>query len=318
MLRKSLITLTIVVAITLLGVAPASPVSAQNAPPVYQLQYLGPGSPVAISNTGIVVGRSISGNNYQPLVSVNGSPWTALPVPNGAMSVFPTDVNDSGVIVGVSFSPQWNPIAVRWTPTGGGYTVEELPRLPGDASSYALGINNLGQIVGARRAFGYAPTGQGWLYSDQQGVVDLAARYNWWTYPTELNDVGQVIGGAERLDLNTGARRVDRQWTGELQCRRRRRHQQQRHDGWLSLVAIDIAEHCLGLSLRRCCGLGVHRRNEQVHVRNSNINNRGDIGYGEYGAGLYLDGLGKFALGNLARSGGDERGLGDQRQRRAH
>ena len=31
----------------------------------------------------------------------------------------------------------------------------------------------------------------------------------------------------------------------------------------------------------------------------SSINNRGDIGYGELGAGLYLDGLGKFALGSL-------------------
>ena len=127
------------------------------------------------------------------------------------MSTFPTDVNDNGVIVGVSFSPQWNPVAVRWTPVGSGYSVEELPRLPGDASSYALGINNLGQIVGARRALGYAPTGQGWLYSDQQGLVDLAAQYNWWSYPTELNDVGQVIGGAELLDLNTGTVR----WIGD-------------------------------------------------------------------------------------------------------
>ena len=203
MLRKSLITLTIVVAITLLGVAPASPVSAQNAPPVYQLQYLGPGSPVAISNTGIVVGRSISGNNYQPLVSVNGSPWAALPVPTGAMSVFPTDMNDSGVIVGVSFSPQWNPVAVRWNPRRR-VTVEELPRIAGDASSYALGINNLGQIVGARRSLGYAPTGSGWLSDGQGGMVDLAARYGWWSYPTKINDVGQVIGGAERLNLNTG------------------------------------------------------------------------------------------------------------------
>jgi hypothetical protein len=31
----------------------------------------------------------------------------------------------------------------------------------------------------------------------------------------------------------------------------------------------------------------------------SNINNRGDIGYGELGAGLYLDGLGKYPLGQL-------------------
>ena len=130
------------------------------------------------------------------------------------MSTFPTDVNDSGVIVGVSFSPQWNPIAVRWTPAEREWILcrRTAPTSWADSSSsYALGINNLGQIVGARRALGYAPTGQGWLYSEQQGLVDIAARYNWWSYPTKLNDVGQVIGGAELLDLNTGTVR----WIGD-------------------------------------------------------------------------------------------------------
>ena len=31
----------------------------------------------------------------------------------------------------------------------------------------------------------------------------------------------------------------------------------------------------------------------------SNINNRGDVAYGESGAGVYFDGLGKFAVGSL-------------------
>ena len=95
------------------------------------------------------------------------------------MSTFPTDVNDSGVIVGVSYSTQWVASAVRWKNPGGGYVVEVLPRLPGDAASYATNINNLGQIVGARNALGYVPTGTGWLYSDAGGLVDIYARYGW-------------------------------------------------------------------------------------------------------------------------------------------
>ena len=110
-----------------------------------------PAPPSAINNNGVVVGSRLSGNNYEPLVSQNGAAWQALPSPAGAMSTFPTDVNDSGVIVGVSFDTQWNPVAVRWNPAGGAYTVEVLPRLAGDTSSYATGINNLGQISAVTR-----------------------------------------------------------------------------------------------------------------------------------------------------------------------
>ena len=147
MLRKSIFTISTLFAIILTTWRPATTVYAAETPPSYQLQYLGAGSPSAINNNGVVVGAKVNGSNYEPLVSVNGSPWTTLPVPGGATSVFPTDVNDSGVIVGVSYT-SWVPSAVRWNPTGSGYAVEVLPRLAGDTSSYATNINNLGQIVG--------------------------------------------------------------------------------------------------------------------------------------------------------------------------
>ena len=294
---KRTIAVTLMMALALLPVMPAAPAGAADPPPVYQLQYLGSGSPVAMNNTGVVVGRILNGNTYQPLISANGAPWTALPVPSGAMSVFPTDVNDSGVIVGVSFSPQWNPVAVRWTPTGSGYAVEELPRIAGDISSYALGINNLGQIVGARRSLGYAPTGSGWLINGQ-GVVDLAAQYGWWSYPTELNDVGQVIGGAERLDLNTGVV----EWIGAGPS------------NYNAVTAADINNMGMmaGAASLRSTSLNIVSvfryegaagwvfidGTSRYTVANA-INSRGDVGYGELGAGLYLDGLGKFSVNSL-------------------
>jgi len=299
MVYRRIITLTIAAAIILAGLAPAAPARAQEAPPSFQLQYLGPGTPVAINNNGVVVGRLTNGSgNYQPLVSANGAPWAALPAPAGAMSVFPTDVNDNGVIVGVSFSPQWNPVAVRWTPAGGGYTLEELPRLPGDASSYATGINNLGQVVGARRALGYVPTGQGWLYSEQGGVVDLAAQYGWWSYPTELNDVGQVIGGAERLDLNTGAV----EWIGNGPTNYNAVAAADINNSGMMAGAASLRSSSLNIvSVFRYEGAAGWQYIDGTsrYTVASSINGRGDVGYGELGTGLYLNGLGKFALNNL-------------------
>lgn len=300
MFRQKTIILTFVAIIGIFGLAIAPGVRADEGPPSYQLQYLGPGSPVAINNNGVIVGRELipGTSNYQPLVSISGSPWVALPVPAGAMSVFPTDINDSGVIVGVSYSPAWNPVAIRWAPNGSEYTLEELPRLPGDTSSYATGINNLGQVVGARRALGYSPTGSGWLYSAELGVLDLAAQYGWWNWPSKINDIGQVIGGAERLDINTGVV----EWIG---------------DGppeYNAVTAVDINNNgmMVGSASLRSTSLNVvsvfrHEGATGWHYIDgtsrytfaSNINDRGDIGYGELGAGLYLDGLGKFALWSL-------------------
>ena len=298
--RFKMIAMTILVVFVLLVGAPVSIGRAQESPPSYQLQFLGSGTPVALNNLGVVVGRLlIAGtSNYQPLVSVNGAPWISLPVPAGAMSIFPTDVNDSGVIVGVSFSLQWNPVAVRWTPNGSGYTLEELPRLPGDVSSYATGINNLGQVVGARRTLGYSPTGSGWFYDPQSGVIDLASQYGWWSWPSKINDLGQIIGGAERLDLSTGVVT----WIGDGPT------------NYNAVTAVDInnSGKMAGSASLRSSSLNIVSvfRYEGVagwqfidgtskYAFASNINNRGDIGYGELGAGLYLDGVGKFALWSL-------------------
>ena len=162
MRRTALALAVILLAISLLPAAAPAAYAADGLPS-YQLQYLGPGTPYAINSSGTVVGASISGNNYSPLFSTGGAAWSPLPVPPGGVSVFPMDINDSGVIVGVSYDSGWNPLPVRWNPQGAGYAVEVLPRLPGSTSGYATAINNLGQIVGARGALAYAPTGTGWL-----------------------------------------------------------------------------------------------------------------------------------------------------------
>jgi len=279
------------------------PLAGAQAPlPSFRLQYLGNGSPSGINNNGIVIGTRTVSSRYEPLVSVGGAPWTVLPAPSGGVSTFPTDVNDSGVIVGVSFNANFNAVAVRWKPqVAGGYAVEVLPRLQGDKSSYATSINNLGEIVGARRTLGYVPAATtGWLYSDTLGVVDLST-FGFWIVPTAINDAGQIIGGVERLDLETGL--VDVVGNGPANY------------NLVSGVALNQAGMIAGVASLRSSSLNVLSvfRHEGAagwryiagtsrYTTATSINNLGDIGYGEQGAGLYLEGLGLFAVNSLLRA----------------
>ena len=271
---------------------------AQTGPPAYQLQYLGPGSPVAINNSGTIAGARLNGNNYEPLVSVGGGAWALLPVLPGAVSVFPTDINDAGVIVGVSYNAAFNAVAVRWSPAGNAYAVQELPRLPGDPSSYATGINNLGQVVGARQALGYIPAATtGWLYSDTLGVVDLFATYSWAIAPRDLNDNGVLLGSNERLNLNTGLLESIPAGPPNYQP--------------IAAVAINNNDQMVGTAALSSVSLNVVSvfrysggawsfiAGTSRYTTASSINNQGDIGYGELGAGLYLEGLGTYPLGGL-------------------
>jgi uncharacterized membrane protein len=188
-------------------------------------------------------------------------------------------VNDNGVIVGVSYT-NWVPSAVRWNPTGSGYAVEVLPRLAGDTSSYATNINNLGQIIGARNALGYVPTGQGWLYSDTLGLVALSTQYGLWTVPTGINDAGQIISGVERLDLTTGV--IDDIGSGPSNYQP------------ITSIAINNNGMIAGsaamsstslniISIFRYEGAAGWRfiAGSSRYTTASSINNRGDIGYGE-------------------------------------
>jgi hypothetical protein len=266
--------------------------------PNYELQFLGPGAPTAINNHGVIVGAKTNANNYEPLVSVDGNPWTTLPVPGRAVSVFPTDVNDQGVIVGVAYSLSGVPSAVRWLPGRTGYTAEVLPMLPGDTAAYATSINNLGQIVGARNALGYTPTGSGWLLSEGSGLVDLGTQYDFWVVPAGINDSAIIIGGQEQLDLNSGVIKITGAGPSNYNP--------------VTSLAINNAGLMVGSATLRSISLNVVSvfrydanadwgfiAGSSKYTRAGSINLRGDIGYSELGAALYLEGLGSYALSNL-------------------
>jgi hypothetical protein len=270
-------------------------------PPKFDVLFLGNGGPVAVNNQGTVAGaRLVGGSVYQPLVSQAGLSWVALPLPNGATQAFPTDLNQSDVIVGVAFDAQFNAVGVRWTPGPMGYAVEILPRLPGDASSYPTGLNNLGEIVGARRALGYVPAATtGWLISQGTMVVDLLAEYGLGTYPNGLNDYGEVLSGTGVLSLETGEFNLVGT-TGPA--------------NYQPIAGIDINNlgQIVGTAPLRSGSLNVisvfrytpgtgweYLYGTSKWTTAQDINNLGDVGFSELGAGVALSGVGIYPLGEL-------------------
>jgi hypothetical protein len=273
---------------------------AADPPPAYDVTFLGNGTPVAINDAATIAGiRLVGTSGYEALASVGGTPWVVLPKPAGADTTFPTDINDAGVIVGNAYTAG-NSVAVRWLPGPGGYSVEVLPRLAGDPSSYASGIDNLGRIVGARRNLGYVPAASsGWLWSAADGVVDLAATYGLWAAPLDLNTAGMVISSTEVLDLSTGARSeiglpaptgynaVASTVLNEV--------------GQVGGTAV-MSSQSLNIvaAFRYTPGAGwTYLAGTTRYTVVTSINDLGDVGYGEQGAGIALAGIGVFPVWRL-------------------
>jgi len=272
----------------------------QDVPPSYAVQYLGTGSVVAVNNVNTVVGlRTDSRTGAQtPLISMDGYEWVPLPMPAGASGAFPTDINDEDVIVGVANMTSGRR-AIRWTPTAAGYAVEVLPLLPGELASYATGINNLGQVVGARAGILGTPYGFGWLYTDAGGLVNLNARYGWFATPDDINDDGVILSATQTFDLDTktltnvglngpsnynGIAGKDINNSGQIIG-----------EGILrssSLNIISVFRYLPGTGWEYISGTS------RYTVAND-INNHGDLCWSEQGAGIYFNGLGGYALYSL-------------------
>jgi hypothetical protein len=279
---------------------PGAPARGAEGPPSFSLRFLGSGSVVAINNVGTVVGvrTSAASGAQTPLVSAAGLAWEALPLPSGASGAFPTDVNDSGVIVGVgSFSSGRR--AVRWRPAGAGYDVEVLPLLPGELASYATAVNNLGQVVGARAGILGTPYGFGWLYTDADGLVDLNAAYGWFATPGDISDAGVILSGTQTFDLSTRTV-TDVGLSGPTNYNA------------VGGVALNDAGQILGAASLKSTSLNIVSvfryapgtgwefiAGTSRYTAANDINSGGDVCWGEQGAGIFLEGIGAFALGGL-------------------
>lgn len=287
----------------LVALAGVHSLGAADQPPSFSLQFIGDGSVVALNNGDTVVGlRTNPTTGVQtPLISVAGGAWTVLPSPAGASSAFPTDVNDAGVIVGVA-TMSTGRRAIRWTPAGAGYAVELLPLLPGELASYATGINNLGQIAGARAGILGTPYGFGWLYTDAGGLVDLNARYGWFATPNDINDSGVILSGTQLFDLSTQTvtdvglpAPAGYNAVGGVAINNAGQIVGSATLSSISLNIVSVFRYGSGTGWEFISG------SSRWTVAND-INNLGDVGWGEQGAGIYLEGLGKYALYSLLDS----------------
>ena len=179
------------------------------------------------SNNGVIVGISDTDEDQLPADNFScypffatGNPtgkvckgfrWangtmTALPPFPGGFNSYATAVNNRGDIVGWAENAVQDPTcntalqtlqfrAVIWEPDG---TMKELPPLPGDSTSAATAINDLGQVVGISGACGIAVGGVSAAHSVlwQNGIPinigDLGGHT--WNTPTAINNQGTVVG----------------------------------------------------------------------------------------------------------------------------
>jgi probable HAF family extracellular repeat protein len=143
----------------------------------------------------------------------NGFRWqsgvmSALPPFAGGYDSYATAANNRGQIVGWAENGVHDPTcdpnyqvlqfrAVIWQPDG---SMQELPPLPGDSTSAATAINDLGQVVGISGACGIAIGGVSAAHAVlwQNGVpIDLGnLGEHAWNTPAAINNHGTVVGFA--------------------------------------------------------------------------------------------------------------------------
>ncbi len=100
-------------------------------------------------------------------------------------------VNSHGAVVGTSLMPDGRSRAFIWTPASG---MVSLGLLPGALDSYALDINEAGQVAGhsGGRAFLWTPASPGATTGTLRDLGVIG--YTGATYAQGLNDAGDVVG----------------------------------------------------------------------------------------------------------------------------
>ena len=145
-----------------------------------------------ISEDGRIVGIWIAGGVVRPFLWVEAGGFRVLPVPEGLVTASAAAVNRHGEIVGYGCgSPCLRDFrALRWLPDG---TVQDLSAALGSSESYALGISDKGEIVGATRKTGerlraylMTPAGEIRDLGTLSGALDSRAE--------DISEEGHVVG----------------------------------------------------------------------------------------------------------------------------
>jgi len=99
-----------------------------------------------------------------------------LPALPGFSGITVRSINNSGWVAGLAGFPNTATRAVVWKPNGNSYTIIDLGVLPGTNSSEAIGIDNLGRVVGWSTTTNFPPQGSPFMWTESGGMVDLSAQ----------------------------------------------------------------------------------------------------------------------------------------------
>ena len=99
-----------------------------------------------------------------------------LPEVPGLTGISVGAINAQGWVAGFAGFPGTITHAIVWKPNGSTYDAIDLGVLPGTTISYAMGIDDLGRVVGWSTTSNFPPNGSPFVWSESTGMVDLATQ----------------------------------------------------------------------------------------------------------------------------------------------
>jgi probable HAF family extracellular repeat protein len=137
---------------------------------------------VAMNDSGDVTGTSYPdpgcGSFCLPTLETvvwRGGDRIVLPAIPGLTGIYVNGINNEGWVTGLAGFPGTTTHAVVWQPNGNEYEAIDLGTLPGTTISYAVGIDDLGRVVGWSTTSNFPPQGSPFMWSESTGMVDLSA-----------------------------------------------------------------------------------------------------------------------------------------------
>jgi hypothetical protein len=140
----------------------------------------------------VVVGMALEGADFKPFRWTEQTGLQQLGAVGGFGRGAALDSNDSGTVVGASFSYQLNigdHLAFRWDPVAG---IQSLGTL-GGSNSIARSVNAGGVVVGWSNAAG-GGDGRAFIWTEPLGMRTLAGLENLTSIAQDVSDSGYVTG----------------------------------------------------------------------------------------------------------------------------